>query len=386
MTDWEYILLGLASVALGGLILFYVLIPLFLLCFHGRVHKIPAYDLHSEIEATLLIPAWDEQGLSAKMENTLALDRSGVRLQVIVISDQPPPQSLPNYFRWIVENQRMGKSASINRAMLLVSSPLVIFSDANTELNTDAIRNILLPFRDEKIGAVSGEKRVQVGESGAAGERLYWRYESALKQLDANQHSLIGGAGELFAMRKGIFEPLPEDCLLDDLELSWQVIRKGFRIAYAPEAVSTEAPSPSLAEEAKRKLRLAAGAYQFLSRHAMRSFFSVSPAVGWLFFYRKWFRWVLAPVSLVALLFANMGLLYVAPDSIYTYWLSVLQGGFYIVAGLGYLMQRGRLRIGWFMAPFYFLFMHGCQLGGWFRHLRGKQPAIWEKSVRSPMP
>jgi cellulose synthase/poly-beta-1,6-N-acetylglucosamine synthase-like glycosyltransferase len=334
----------------------------------------------------MIIPAWEERELSKKISNTLSLDRNGIDLQIIVITDEYPPSSLSSEITWITESTRAGKSVSINRAMEQVKTPFVIFTDANTFLKTDALQHLLHPFTDQSVGAVSGEKRVRSGQARSVGEQLYWRYESFLKQSDASSHSVIGGAGELFAIRTLLFESLPQDCLLDDLEISWQVIRKGYRIAYAPSALATESVSANLHEESKRKIRMAAGAYQFLDRHSLKDLFSVSPVYAMQFMFRKWFRWVLAPIFLFLLLLGMIGFIFFETSGpLLTYFAWVL-GGFWSSVLIGWGLQQAGVRISWLEAPFYFLFMHYCQIRGWLRYRFGKQSSVWEKSERASLP
>lgn len=383
MNFWEILLLVLLGVSVLGLITGYVFYPILLYVLLPKRSLTKASKI--TVSATLIIPAWEEEALGEKIENTKSLHIDGIELQVIVITDRSEPVGLPPNFRWIQETERKGKSASINRAMQSVHTPLVIFSDANTCIQSGGLIHLLTPFQDPRIGAVAGEKQIRAVLSNAAGEQMYWKYESALKRLDESLHSVISGAGELFAIRTALFEELPTDTVLDDLELSWQVIQKGHRIAYAPDAIATEAPSKNLKEEAKRKVRMAAGSYQFLSRHALSDFFRVSRVFGWQFTFRKWFRWVLAPVFLMIIFFSSIGLLLVNSRSDLSIQLLYLEALFFTVALLGWVLLVFRIRIGWLTAPFYFLFMHSCQVRGWIRYCFGKQPVTWEKSERSSL-
>ena len=155
---------------------------------------------------------------------------------------------------------------AINRVIPFVTTDFVVFSDANTLLNRDCIREIIQHYKDPTIGAVAGEKVVsdQSGEAGVAGagEGLYWKYESFLKKMDARFYSVVGAAGELFSIRTALFEPVQKQVLLDDFIISMKICKKGYRVMYEPKAFATEAPSFSLKEEQKRKIRISAGGWQ----------------------------------------------------------------------------------------------------------------------------
>src|SRR5690606_29455810 len=140
---------------------------------------------------------------------------------------------------------RNGKTAAMNRGMTLVESPIVVFTDANTFLNKEAILEIVYEFTNPKVGCVAGEKRVVSKEkdSATAGEGIYWKYESALKELDYRLYSAVGAAGELFAVRKELYETMPADTLLDDFILSLKIAQKGYKIAYCSKAYAVETAS-----------------------------------------------------------------------------------------------------------------------------------------------
>jgi len=90
---------------------------------------------------------------------------------------------------------------------------------------------------------------VEVGSN----EGLYWKYESFLKKTDSSFYSVVGAAGELFSLRKNLYEPLPGQVILDDFVISLKVAEKGFRVVYEPGAYASELPSFSIKEEQKRK-------------------------------------------------------------------------------------------------------------------------------------
>ncbi len=334
---------------------------------------------------TLIIPAWKES-IDAKLRNLESLHLPEGGLEVILVASESV--AIPTTFaargirvQIIEETERQGKAAAINTAMKRVHTPLVIFHDANTVLEPDSVIRLCEPFSDPSIGGVAGEKRVQTDASHpGALEGYYWKYESARKRRDANFYSVIGGVGELFAIRTDLFEPLPEDCILDDLELSWQVIQKGYRIAYAPDAITTEAPSERLGEEAARRIRIASGAYQFLERHSLRSIFRVSFRYGLQFLLRKWMRWFIWPFLLfVPLFWFGLQQYFPTAGRVFTLFLGVYLG----LSLLGGLLSVLRVRVGWLGIPFYFLFLQFCQLRGWWRYRLGNSSVLWEKSDRS---
>src|SRR5690606_11084976 len=124
-------------------------------------------------------------------------------------------------------------------------------------------------YADPNVGAVAGEKRVHSAakaDASAAGEGFYWKYESALKRWDSELHTVVGSAGELFSVRRALYEPVPLDTVLDDFMISMRIAERGYRVVYEPEAYATEMASENVEEELKRKIRIAAGGIQSIAR------------------------------------------------------------------------------------------------------------------------
>ena len=135
--------------------------------------------------------------------------------------------------------ERKGKAAAMQHGLRENKSEYVVFTDANTMLNADAIREIVRQFMRENVSCVSGEKRVSArhdGQAAAEGEGIYWKYESALKQWDSDLYSAMGAAGELFAVRMCHYREAPSNALLDDFMMSMLILKDGHRIAYTSNA------------------------------------------------------------------------------------------------------------------------------------------------------
>lgn len=187
----------------------------------------------------------------------------------------------------------------MNRGMRFVTTPLVVFSDANTLLSKDAIRRIVDLFADPTTGCVSGEKRIMTGQAesaAGAGEGIYWKYESTLKRWDAKLYSVVGAAGELFAVRTELFQEVEPDTLLDDFIVSLRIAMKGYTIQYDPEAYAMETSSANVKEELKRKIRISAGGIQSVVRlRALLNIFRYG-VLSFQYISHRVLRWTLAPL------------------------------------------------------------------------------------------
>lgn len=345
-------------------------------------------------EVSILIAAYNEEDwIVEKINNTLSLDYPAELLKVIIITDGstdgtfqkakscsvPVGMSVEVYH----QNERQGKLAAIERIMPLVKTPITIFTDANTQLNKQAIQNLVRHYQNPKIGAVAGEKRIHSAnkdEASSAGEGLYWKYESLLKSWDANLYSVVGAAGELFSIRTALFEKIPADTLIEDFFLTMTVLRKGYRIAYAADAYALEGASASVGEELKRKIRIAAGGLQasWRLRDLLNPFrYGV---FSWQFFSHKILRWTLAPLAMPLVFVSNLWLAFTM-ESWYISLL-ILQVLFYLLALMGWVFEKKQLKIKAFFIPYYFCVMNYSVFLGFARLLKGQQTVLWEKAER----
>jgi len=339
-------------------------------------------------EVTLLIAAYNEKDfVTKKVANTRSLNYPKEKLQQVWVtdgSDDGTPNMLKKYNNVTVlhKPERNGKIAAMNRAIKFVKTPIVIFSDANTELGENSILEIARLFSNPKVGCVSGEKRIvnsSKESAAAAGEGMYWKYESMLKKWDAELYSVVGAAGELFAIRTELYQEVEPDTLLDDFIISLRVAMKGYTIQYNPEAYAIERASADVKEELKRKIRIAAGGIQSVVRlrpllnifkYGMLSFQYVSHRV---------LRWTVAPLALLLIFILNIYLM--LGNTFYTN-LFILQVFFYGISLIGWAMKSKKLKGKLLFIPYYFFIMNYAVYMGFFRYINKTQSVNWERAKR----
>ncbi len=349
-------------------------------------------DAEYKPKVAFIIPAYNEsQVIEEKCRNTLALDYPKDLLDIIVVTDGSSDRTAAlastfNRIRVLHKAERGGKAAALNRGVTQAGDvEVLVFSDANTFLSVDALQQLLRHYVDPKVGGVSGEKRVlRLADHPVNGEGIYWQYESFMKRLDGEFYSLVAAAGELFSLRKGLWQPIPEDTILDDLHLTLSVCLQGYRFAYEAEAVATEPPSPALADERERKIRIAAGAFQIFFRFRTLYWPVGHFRLWYIYLSRRVFRWFVAPISLLLLVISNLWILYNTPSPHLFYQIfGGLQLLGYASALFGWVLIRCGCRVPWlFQVCFYFLFMHLSMFSGLFRFLSGNQTSIWSKAPR----
>lgn len=346
------------------------------------------YAQNYEPEVTLVVPAYNEGSiLKSKIEDCLALDYPAEKLQITFITDGSTDNSeevLACYpqVEHLHSTARGGKSLAENRAMEYVNTPYVIFTDCNTFLNRNAVREMVKHYQDPAVGAVSGEKKILSEDSSSgSGEGLYWKYESFLKRCDSQIHSLMGAAGELVSFRSDLFQPLEADTILDDFVQSLRIVDKGYKVVYEPGAYAMETPSASLAEEMKRKIRICAGGWQSMARLTSLLNPFRQPVVTFLYLSHRVLRWSLTP-ALLALLLPLSAVLAWLQGGIYTL-VFAMQVLFYLMAWAGWRAEAKGVKLKLLVVPLYFSMMNLAVFAGFSRYIRRAQPAAWEKAERA---
>ncbi|HEY4966913.1 MAG TPA: glycosyltransferase family 2 protein [Puia sp.] len=343
-----------------------------------------------EPEITLVVAAFDEADfIDQKIRNSLALDYPAGKLHWIFITDgsrDETPGIIRNYpqIRLLHLPERQGKVAAMNRAIRFVETPYAIFSDANTLLNPLCVREIVRHYADPQVGGVAGEKKIaktETDKASGAGEGMYWKYESLLKKLDSELYSVVGAAGELFSLKTSLFYQAPESTIIEDFVQSMKICMQGYVIRYEPNAFATEQGSATMRDEQKRKVRIAAGAFQAMIM--LKGLFNVFryPVLSFQFISHRILRWTLCPLCLLICFISNAWLVHTQPWGFYLVFF-LAQTVFYALACVGWILANQNLKIRAIYIPYYFLFMNLSVFIGFYRWIMKKQSSVWEKAAR----
>lgn len=368
---------------------------LFILIKVKRLFKSPNQEIFGDQdfqpEVTLFVAAYNEKDfVSSKLQNSFSLDYPKEKVKHVWITDgstDGTEEILKKYPNVEVYHQteRAGKIAAMNRGMQFVKTPIVIFSDGNTMLGKESIRRIVKLFENPKVGCVSGEKRIFTKDTAAATEGIYWKYESMLKKWDAELYSIVGAAGELFALRTELFQPVEKDTLLDDFIISMRIAQKGYIIQYDPMAYAIENPSASIAEELKRKIRISAGGLQSVIRlKAILNPFKYG-ILSFQYISHRVLRWTLAPSGLSLIFICNLvlsinvGFFNFYSVFIWTFWGQIL---FYLLALFGWYFESKNIKIKFLYIPYYFFIMNLSVYLGFLRFIKKTQSVNWERAKR----
>ncbi len=338
---------------------------------------------------TLVIAAYNEESIvEEKIADTLGLSYPEGKLKLVFVTDgssDRTPDLVARYpqIKLMHTPVRSGKILAMHRAMDEVDTEVVVFTDANTFLNKDALLLIARHYADASVGAVSGEKRVMQDalSDATAGEGFYWKYESTLKKWDSELYSVVGAAGELFSVRRSLYRSVEPDTILDDFMISMQIAEKGYRIVYEPDAYASELSSENIKEELKRKVRIAAGGIQSILRlkKLMNPFHD--PLLSFQYISHRVLRWTVTPFLMILALVLNMIIVARSGGVVYRFILAG-QVAFYLLALGGWMLERQKIKVKALFVPYYFCMMNYAVLAGIRRYFKGSQSAAWEKAKR----
>ena len=333
---------------------------------------------------SVIIPFHNEKRwVRQKLENTLQLEYPAERLQVIAVSDgssDGTEEILKQYrdrIHVISYRPRQGKPTALNTGALQASGDILLFSDANVMVNSDALRILVRQYGDPSIGGVCGNVALQAeGAHEPLGEGIYMRYERWLYNQESRAFTMVGADGALFSIRRSLFTPLPADTITDDFDVALSIVAQRRRLVYEAAARATEVVVPDVKAEFRRKVRMIAGGYQTLWRHNILLNPFRHPVVAWQLISHKLLRW-LVPVLLVTTFLTAFAERQYPVMAVAL----VLQMVFYCLAFCGWISQRLRRWMPVYV-PYYFCAVNVAAAIGLWRYLIGQQSVLWQKVSR----
>jgi len=270
----------------------------------------------------------------------------------------------------------------LNLAIPLASGEIVVFSDANAMYQKNAIQMLVRNFNDEKIGYVVGAA-LYIDEtitSAGSSENIYWQYEIFLKKIESNLHSVVGGDGAIYAIRRQLYEKLdPED--INDFVNPLQIIQKGYRGVFEAEAICHEQTAGNFEKEAKRKQRIVNRSFNGLLKNKA----VLNPFRYGLYslelFSHKLLRW-LVPLFIFI---AGLGILILAQMGVLFFQICLLFCiGFIWCIMLGVILKNKPTTPPILLLPYYFYLVNINSLIGVLQSLRGHVQITWSTPRHSP--
>ncbi len=336
---------------------------------------------------TLLIAAYNEEHVIGQTIRK-ALD-SGYpqdKFQIVVGSDGSTDRTVPlaieaggDRIRVFDFKQRRGKASVLNTSIQEIHDDIVILSDANTEIDSDAVHHLVRWFSDPTVGAVCGRLVLTDHITGNNVDGLYWKYETFLKLCEARLGALLGANGAIYAIRRDLYLPISPKTIVDDFVIPLLAKqRSNCRILYETKAIAREETAVDVSAEFHRRSRIGAGGFQAIGM----LWRMLDPRRGWVafsFLSHKVLRW-LCPFFLIGMLATNLALV-VLGKPLYA-GLLVGQILFYLIAAISAVVPGHHRYLKFIKLTTMFASMNIALLFGFWRWLGGTQKGVWRRTIR----
>jgi cellulose synthase/poly-beta-1,6-N-acetylglucosamine synthase-like glycosyltransferase len=367
--------------SLAGLAYIYVGYPLFVFLISAvgsrRIQK-----QRWQPSVTVLIAAYNEEAsIEATIRNKLELEYPREQLEIIVVSDCSSDDTddivkrlAPEGVRLLRQDQRGGKTAALNRAVGEARGEIIVFSDANSTYEAQALQRLVDNFSDPQVGYVTGKMLYTDPDGSVIGDgcSAYMKYENLLRSLETRVGSVVGVDGGIDAVRASLYRQMDPD-QLPDFVLPLSVVEQGSRVVYEPLAILREETLNRPGDEYRMRVRVSLRALWAL--HDMRCLLNI-------FKYGR-FSWQLAShkvlrygafILLLSAYLTNWMLRDAAP-----WWtaLLVVQSCCYLAALFSLLSERWGVRIRLFYFPYYFTLINVAAAHAFMKYLAGKKQVLW---------
>ena len=370
-----------------GVIYIYIGYPVMIKFFSIYCQK-TVIEGRCEPTVSILIAAYNEEkDIRLTIQNKIDLDYPKNKLEVIVVSDESEDntdkivESFSNAeipVKLVRQQPRQGKTSGLNLIVPQAQGEILVFSDAKSIYQADALRHLVKNFSDPETGYVTG-KMIYVNEDGSIvgdGCSAYMKYENIIRSCETSIGSVIGVDGGIDAMRTTLYKPLNADQLPDFVQ-PLKVIEQGYKVAYESKAILKENTVSDSDQEYRMRVRVALRAMWALydMKHLMNPFrfglFSLQLISHKLMRY-------FAFIPLIVLFGLNVVLF---SDNVLYQVLMILQCLLYILACTGFLLRKKSSSSVFLTLPYYFLLLNVASAHAFFRYLKKEKQVIWKPRV-----
>ena len=352
----------------------------------GRLRNLKVSKSAVTPRVSVVIACHNEaSNIEARIKNLLESDYPARLLEIVIISDGSTDftadiarRHVSNRVHVFAYTEQRGKATALNVGAEIASGEIIIFADARQWFEPDAIKELASNFADARVGAASGELLLDGGANAAAGEGigLYWKYEKWIRKSESRFNSVIGATGAVYAIRRKLWQPLPQETILDDVYTPMQIALAGSRIVFDEKARAHDRANDSASREFSRKVRTLTGNYQLCQ--LMPRLLLPTNALLFQFYSHKLMR-LAAPIFFLILLAANLVIVALPSSATNTLFYEAsltAQMTFYasVLAG-GYLLKHKR-KVRLLNFAYVFSVMNAAALVGLIYFILGKRD-VW---------
>lgn len=367
----------------------YVVYPLLLIILDKFINTPINKSKDYKPNITFIIAAHNEEELiEGAIQSILNSDYPNNKIKILIGSDGSTDKtnSILDLYQAKLKGQlkyytfsRSGKNIVLNDLIPKVETDILFFMDADCRVTESTITEMTANFYSDDVGSVISSQSVESENTdenaGKLGDTAYHRYEQIIRELESNIHSNVNSLGYLYAVRKSLLKPIPNDLVCDDLHNVYSIIENKKRVIFEKEAKAREVRKKSFNNELHRRVRAVAGGIATMIEYKNLAYFPKYGIVSFFLISHKVFRW-LSPFFIILLflltfIFWNSSLL----------WLFILIGQiiFYTMAFWGWIADRLNINFKLAKIFLFFISMNYSSLLGTFRYLRKSQNAVWDR-------
>lgn len=327
----------------------------------------------------------EEKVIEKKLDNLMELNYPTEKIEIVIANDNSTDDTkkiVESYINgkgkfpiriYNVEN-RKGKTNAQNEAVKTCESDILVFTDANSMLDKESVRELVSSFYDDSIMYVSGDLIYTNSDdnSTSEAENTYWNLDKKIRNIESNLSSITAGNGALYAIRSDLYVDIP---LIHshDSKIPKVAVLAGYKAIANNQAKVYEKAGENDADEYKRKVRM----NRVIVEHILESFQFINIFKHKMFtiqlFSHRTLRYLLA-VNHLLLYFLNFLIIKRRTSTIYKF-LFTLQSIFYVFAGIGRFIKLKQ-----FALPYYYCLTLLAQLHGIYNFITGKRKPFWEKA------
>jgi cellulose synthase/poly-beta-1,6-N-acetylglucosamine synthase-like glycosyltransferase len=339
---------------------------------------------------SIIISAYNEENVIEKtIRNFMQSEYDLSKIEIIIGSDLSTDNTnqiveklkieFPNIM-FLPFATRRGKANVLNDLVKEAKGEILVFSDANTMYEKNAIKELVKYYADKRIGGVCGKLillDVEKAKKEGSQEKEYWEYESWIKNMEGKLGILIGANGGIYSIRRELYINIPSEFpVMDDFYVGLKILEQHKDMIYAKEAIATEYVAPSVEWEFKRKVRTISINLDSV-RYVKSLLLPKYGLISFAFWSHKIFRW-LTPLLMIVAFISNSFLLDLA---VFRY-LFAAQITFYVFSLIGYFLSLRKISIKLFSFCYYFTVTNIALLAGIYKFFTKKQTAAWQSTER----
>ncbi len=371
----------------------YVLFPLILkwLSANKKFENI-RYEQSSELPfISVLISAYNEQDVIEKKINSIYhTTYPADKFEVLIGSDASDDltdsiirllTSRYNSLKFFPFTQRSGKGNVINRLYEKSKGSILVFTDANVILEESSLFELVKYFKDSKIGLVDSQMiNTNLQTHGISfQEKAYISREVKIKQAESLLWgTMMGPFGGCFAIKKELYTPVPKNFLVDDFFINMTILEKGYKCINNLEARVYEDVSNNLADEFKRKIRIATGNFQNLHKFS-NLLFHQTKGLSFCFISHKVLRWF-GPFFIILALVSNFILAF---HNEFFFTILILQLLILVLPLIDLLLKMVNVHIHILRLVTHFYTMNVALMIGFFKSLQNIETNVWKPTQRN---